>query len=348
MTVPAVDIKMLSVYRGSHLAVDAVNLSIEFDSIAALVGPSGCGKTSLLRAIAGLEQPAAGTISIEGVMVSGPERWVEPEARRVGMVFQEAALFPHLDVWRNVRFGVHRQDDADRRAESALDLVGLSDLRRRFPDELSGGQQQRVALARALAPAPKLILLDEPFAGLDVGLRERVRAEVQAILKNSGTTALLVTHDQQEALSFAASVAVMHQSKVLQSGPPEEIYFRPSCEEVAEFFGSGFWVECDVAEGRFDCRFGTGACKAPSGAGKIFIRSTDLTLVESTESQGCFGLLEDRKFFGNEVAHHLLLDDGERIEVRSLGTIDFKLGGRYQVKLREGIFQVFPLSSTFC
>ncbi|MEE8366919.1 MAG: ABC transporter ATP-binding protein [Thermoanaerobaculia bacterium] len=341
----AIELEKLSVRRGTYLAVDAVDLSVEPGSIVALVGASGCGKTSLLRAIAGLERPTAGAISIDGVRVSGPGRWVEPEGRCVGMVFQEAALFPHLDVWRNILFGVHRLSDADHRAQSALDLVGLSELRARFPNELSGGQQHRVALARALAPSPKLILLDEPFAALDAGLRERVRAEVQEILESSGTTALLVTHDQQEALSFATTVAVMHQGKVLQSGPPEEIYFRPNCEEVAEIIGAGFWVECEVTDGRFDCRFGSGACNTTCGEGKVFIRPGDFLLVEADRFQKRCGTLENRKFFGHEVTYRIRLDDGERVEVRSLATIDLELGSRYHLELREGSFQVLPRSS---
>jgi iron(III) transport system ATP-binding protein len=294
--------------------------------------------------MAGLEQPVSGSIVIGGVTVAGPANWVEPEHRRVGMVFQEAALFPHLTVWKNVRFGVKRLPDADQRAQAALDLVGLNELPGRFPDELSGGQQQRVALARALAPAPKVILLDEPFAGLDAGLREHVRAEVQAILMASGTTAILVTHDQQEALSFATMVAVMDQGKILQFGSPEDIYMRPSCEAVAEFIGDGSWVECLVVDGRFECCFGSGACEAGDGAGKLFVRPEDFLLVPDGRRAARAGILEDRRFFGYQVAHRIRFDDGASIEVRSPAALDLTSGRRYGVALREGKDRVFQES----
>ncbi|NNL65910.1 MAG: ABC transporter ATP-binding protein, partial [Myxococcales bacterium] len=206
---PKLEIRALSIDYGDVAAVRRAALSLAEGRIGALLGPSGCGKTSLLRAIAGFERPTAGTIRLAGRTVSGDGVWVEPQHRQVGMVFQNGALFPHLTVEGNVRYGVGRGPDAKSRARRVLAQVGLAGLEDRFPDQLSGGQQQRVALARALAPRPQIILLDEPFASLDASLRERVRQEVRRVLEATAITAILVTHDQQEALSFADEVAVM-------------------------------------------------------------------------------------------------------------------------------------------
>jgi iron(III) transport system ATP-binding protein len=219
-------------------------------SMTALVGESGCGKTSLLRAIAGFEVPSEGIVRIDGTTVSGPGVWVEPRHRHVGMVFQQGALFPHLDVWENVQFGLKgARDRADRTAD-ALRLVGLEGFEKRYPDALSGGQQQRVALARAIAPSPKVVLLDEPFGGLDASLRQRVRDDVCAILGDAGVTSILVTHDQQEALSVAERVAVMHAGRILQVGDPASIYHRPATLAVAAFVGEGQLIPCTIRSGK--------------------------------------------------------------------------------------------------
>ena len=207
----------------------------------ALLGPSGSGKTTLLRMIAGFEIPDAGRIAIGDRLVAGADTWVEPEQRRVGMVFQDGALFPHLTVESNVAFGATRRE----RVAECLELVGLPQRARSFPHELSGGERQRIALARALASDPEVVLLDEPFAALDANLRESLRQEVRRILKEAGKSALLVTHDQAEALSLADTVAVMRGGHVLQVGTPEEIYERPRSRWLAEFLG-----ETDVLPGR--------------------------------------------------------------------------------------------------
>ena len=209
-----------------------------------LLGPSGCGKTTLLRLVAGFEEPDAGEIYLIKRLVSRPGLIVPPEQRHVGMVFQDYALFPHMTVSQNIQFGLFRWPAAWRRTRLAemLRLVGLEGLGERYPHELSGGQQQRVALARALAPAPQLLLLDEPFSNLDVHLRQQLRDEVQAILEQAGITTILVTHDQEEALSFATTLAVINQGQLVQYAPPDEVVQRPRTRFVAQFIGLGHFL----------------------------------------------------------------------------------------------------------
>ncbi|HEY1103078.1 MAG TPA: ABC transporter ATP-binding protein [Burkholderiaceae bacterium] len=232
-------------YRGRERpAVDAVSLTLRAGDIGVLIGPSGCGKTTLLRAVAGLEPVAAGSIRLAGELVGGPGHNVAPEARRIGMVFQDYALFPHLDVARNVGFGIARLPRAERAARVAevLALVGLEGSQARFPHELSGGQQQRVALARALAPRPRLLLLDEPFSNLDVELRERLAHEVRAILKQAQATALFVTHDQLEAFAIGDAIGVMHEGRLHQWDAAYALYHRPATRFVADFIGHGVFA----------------------------------------------------------------------------------------------------------
>ena len=222
-----------------HLAVEDLTLDVRDGEIVCLLGPSGCGKTTLLRLIAGFETPDEGRVLLAGREVAGPTTWVAPDRRRIGFVFQDYALFPHLNVLHNVAFGLRGGSRADREARAAevLDLVGLTIFAGRFPHQLSGGQQQRVALARALAPAPTVLLMDEPFSNLDAALRGSTRDEVRAILKRTGTTAVLVTHDQEEALTFADRIAVMRSGRLEQAGAPEAVYLRPRTAFVASFLG---------------------------------------------------------------------------------------------------------------
>jgi iron(III) transport system ATP-binding protein len=227
-----------------------LDLEVPSGTITAVLGPSGCGKTTLLRAIAGFEPLVAGTIHLGGDLVSGPGCHVPPERRNVGVVPQEGALFPHLSVARNVAFGLTGPRSLRRdRVREVLALVGLPDLADRRPAELSGGQQQRVALARALAPNPRLVLLDEPFSALDASLRASVRAQVRDVLTTAGATALLVTHDQDEALSLADQVAVMVEGQVRQSGSPQRVYADPADPRVARILGEVLMLPAEAAAG---------------------------------------------------------------------------------------------------
>ena len=233
---------------GHHLVVRQLSLSLETGRIGCLLGPSGCGKTTVLRCIAGFERLAAGEIRLDGTLVSTPAQTLPPERRRIGMVFQDYALFPHLSVADNIAFGLRGIDATARQArvEELLVLVGLGDQGHKFPHEMSGGQQQRVALARALAPRPSLLLLDEPFSNLDVELRERLSYEVRDIIKATNTTAILVTHDQHEAFAVADEIGIMHEGRIQQWDTPYNLYHRPANRFVADFIGQGVFLRGKV------------------------------------------------------------------------------------------------------
>jgi len=234
---------------GEHTVVEGLSLHVNRGGLGCLLGPSGCGKTTTLRAIAGFEPLSAGRILIDGEVASTPSRTVAPERRRVGMVFQEHALFPHLSVEGNIGFGLRHLGGHERRArvDEMLDVVGLQGLGPRYVHQLSGGQQQRVALARALAPRPSVVLLDEPFSSLDADLRERLAREVRQILRERGITALLVTHDQNEAFTLADHVGVMREGRLLQWDTAYNLYHEPTDRFVANFIGQGVFLRGTLA-----------------------------------------------------------------------------------------------------
>jgi iron(III) transport system ATP-binding protein len=274
-TFPATtDARAVPVLRG-------VDLSVAEGTVAAVLGPSGCGKTTLLRVVAGFEAADAGSVSVGGQEVAGPSRSVPPERRRIGFVPQEGALFPHLDVAGNVGFGLPRRqrDRADRVAQ-VLALVGLDGYQRRMPRDLSGGQQQRVSLARALAPEPALVLLDEPFSALDSGLRSAVRADVRAALTAAGATAVLVTHDQEEALSMADLVAVMAGGRIAQAAPPAALYRSPADLGVAQFVGDAIVLPAHAHDGQVPSPLGLLSLHpgSTSGAGTVVIRPEQIVV----------------------------------------------------------------------
>ena len=246
------DIRQLDVqYPGrSTPSVRSVTLGLRAGDIGVLIGPSGCGKTTLLRAVAGLEPVSGGQILVGQRVVSEPGHTEPAERRRIGMVFQDYALFPHLNVRRNVAFGIQHlpRTERDARMAEVLELVGLTGSAERFPHELSGGQQQRVALARALAPRPDLLLLDEPFSNLDVDLRERLAHEVRNILKAANATALLVTHDQMEAFAIGDVIGVMHEGQLHQWDDAYSLYHRPATRFVADFIGHGVFTPATLRE----------------------------------------------------------------------------------------------------
>jgi len=241
-----IDHVSISYPRAAAPAVQSVALALQPGQLGVLIGPSGSGKTTLLRAIAGLEHPQSGRILLDGQVLDGPGIRVAAEERRIGMVFQDFALFPHLSIEANIGFGLrHEHGDKQqrrRRVQEMLELVGLAGMKDKFPHQLSGGQQQRVALARALAPQPRLLLLDEPFSSLDIELRERLAEEVRRILKQAGITALMVTHDQMEAFAIGDVVGVMQQSRLEQWDEPYALYHRPATRFVADFIGHGIFV----------------------------------------------------------------------------------------------------------
>jgi iron(III) transport system ATP-binding protein len=341
---PAVEIVDVVVRYGDVTAVDGVSLRVDKGRHLALIGPSGCGKTTLLRTIAGFERPACGIVRIGGTEASGSASWIEPEKRHVGMVFQQGALFPHLTVLKNVAYGLDRRSGAAERAAAALELVGLVDLRHRYPDELSGGQQQRVALARALAPEPHVILLDEPFASLDAALRVRLRDEVAAILAKTGMTSILVTHDREEAFAIADEVAVMHRGRILQSGPAEDVYNDPVSPAVSMISGPGFLLDCEVEGGRATTVMGTVATSAPSGRGCLLVRPEDIVIASNGDGASC--QIVRHRFRGSDVLCEVRLDHSPDIPLQFPAVDAPGVGARVSVRLREKSYRVLPGSDT--
>lgn len=235
----------ISVAYGDNTVVEDISFDLEEGQISCLLGPSGCGKTTLLRAIAGFEKPGTGEIKIRDQVVSNANSVLAPENRQIGMVFQDFALFPHLNIEANIRFGLSKkmhETEQLARCNELLELVGLSGSNEKYPHQLSGGQQQRIALARALAPEPDILLLDEPFSSLDVELREQLAREVRDILKQQNITAILVTHDQNEAFAMADSIGLIHQGKLVQWDTPYNLYHQPSTRFVANFIGQGAFI----------------------------------------------------------------------------------------------------------
>ena len=284
---------------GSSPVLEDLDLEVPDGTVVTVLGESGSGKTTLLRVMAGFERPDAGTVTIDDEEVDGPHRYVPPEGRRIGYVAQEGNLFPHLTVAKNVGFGLPRSARGSNRVDELLGLVGLGDLGRRYPHELSGGQQQRVALARALAPHPRLVLLDEPFSSLDAGLRSSLRVDVIRILRERRTTAVLVTHDQSEALSVADLVGIMEGGRIRQFAAPETLYTRPVDPTVARFLGEANILSGDVVDGRVATRRGNlPLAEVPDpGIGRV------LVLIHPEQVALELGATDDRGAVTGEVVH---------------------------------------------
>ncbi len=333
--------------HGAQVVVDGLNLHLETGALAALLGPSGCGKTTVLRAIAGFQPVEGGEIRIDGRLISAPGWTLPPEQRHVGMVFQDYALFPHLRVWENVAFGL-RGPTRRRRAEAdrLLELVGLEAEAQRYPHELSGGQQQRVAVARALAPRPRLLLLDEPFSNLDVDLRRRLATEVRALLREQGTTALFVTHDQEEAFLMGTHVGVMRHGRLLQWDTPFNLYHEPVDRFVAEFVGEGCFIRARMLDAQtVDTPLGrvTGnrAYPWPPGTEVDMLLRPDDVLLDSTAPVQ--GRIVDLAFRGADTLYRLELDGG--VEVQSLmpSRHEFSVGSRVGLRLEAEHLVLFPV-----
>ena len=314
-----------------------VSFGLPAGDIGVLIGPSGCGKTTLLRAVAGLEPASGGIIKLAGQVVSSASVSLAPEARQIGMVFQDYALFPHLNIGRNVGFGIDHLPRPARAARVAevLELVGLAGQEERFPHELSGGQQQRVALARALAPKPRLLLLDEPFSNLDVDLRERLAHEVRSILKAAQTTALFVTHDQLEAFAIGDRIGVMHEGQLHQWDDAYTLYHRPATRFVAEFIGHGVFTPAvirkteqqtvvhtplgdltDVAECPLPSAFPGGQCD-------VLLRADDIVHDDAAPVQA---EILRKAFRGSEFLYTLRLASGDVVMAHVPSHHDHKVG----------------------
>ena len=299
---------------GAEPILAGLDLEVPAGSLTAILGPSGSGKTTLLRLLAGFERADAGTIGIGGVLADGPGVHLPPERRRIGYVPQEGSLFPHLTVAANVGFGLPARQRRGGTVEALLETVGLEGFGRRYPHQLSGGQQQRVALARALAIEPAVVLLDEPFASLDAHLRATVRADVQEIVRRAGTTAVLVTHDQDEALSVADRVAVLLDGRIAQCAPPEDLYCRPADPRLASFAGDANLVEGVVSGSMVKTMFGClpldPAATIPGSAGQVtvLIRPEQIDMVPNED--GLTARVTAYRYHGHDTVLHAQPEDG--------------------------------------
>jgi len=301
--VSAVSLESVSADYGSATVLNDVSLAFSEGSIGAVLGPSGSGKTTLLRIVAGLHRPSTGSVRLGDRVVSDAELWMPPESRRVGLVPQRASLFPHLSVADNVAFGLPRRDKVGRRTRVSelLKLAGIEDLAGRYPHQLSGGQAQRVALLRALAPAPDVVLLDEPFSALDAGLRANLRDEVWRILRTTETTAILVTHDQDEALSFADQVTLLNDGSVVQSGTPQQIYHHPVNAWAATFIAQGVLLP-GVSDGRIASTPWGFVSHSGGGVGNVWLLIRPEFVSLWARGDGVRGRVLARRFLGSHCA----------------------------------------------
>ncbi|WP_338776047.1 ABC transporter ATP-binding protein [Streptomyces sp. DG1A-41] len=327
-------------YGAGEPILRGLELTVPAGALAAVLGPSGCGKTTLLRVVAGFLRADAGTVRLGDRLLNGPGVHVPPERRRIGIVPQEGALFPHLSVARNVAFGLTGADRSERRriTDEMLELVGLTGYGDRMPHELSGGQQQRVALARALAPRPQLILLDEPFNALDSALRAGVRADVRSALRATGATAVLVTHDQQEALSTGDLVAVVRDGRVAQCATAQDLYRRPADPWVAGFVGDAVLLPGTVDVGSTArTALGTVPLAAPPGglrAGTVLLRPEQLRLTDADSEGAVRGTVTDVSYYGHDAMVTVAVEGHDTpIGIRVVGPLPVRPGEETGVRV---------------
>jgi len=334
--IAALQLHNVSHFFGEHQVLNDVNLEVQHGSITALLGPSGGGKTTLLRIVAGFERPTNGAVSINGNVVADANTWIPPHERAVAIVPQEGALFPHLSVGENVAFGLKRRRSLATRTRvtEMLELVGLPQAGSMRPSELSGGMQQRVALARALATNPAVVLLDEPFSALDAGLRETLREQVVTILRTAGATAIWVTHDQDEALSTADTVAVLMSGRIAQLSDPVSVYRTPESLEVAGFIGETVSIPGVVANDQkfVDTRFGSTELLRPHSSGpvQVVIRPEQFEIVGADNAAATIGNVINTRYFGHDGTVEVQLSDGliatVRLHARLLPAVGSSVG----------------------
>jgi len=331
----ALDISNLSVTFGTKRVIDKLSLSLKEGEIASLLGPSGCGKTTLLRAIAGLIQPNEGVIRFGTQLVGVSSVVLPPHKRKTGYVPQHGALFPHLNVSKNIAFGMDRKlyskSEIDDVTTEMLALIGMSGFEEFMPSQLSGGQQTRVSLARALAIRPKMILLDEPFSALDAELRYKLSSDVVALLRSQGTTAIIVTHDREEALVSSDQVILMRDGRIAQSGSPEEVYESPTSPTVAVSTGDALILNAErCVDGSINYPLSAKRSTSPSiDSGLIVIRPEEIVIHQEDGSLGVSGTLVKVDYFGHDAMLFIeLKDDSNLMKVRVLGSKEFELGDK--------------------
>jgi len=339
---PVLELLTITKRYAGQPAVKDLSLSVADGELLTLLGPSGCGKTTTLRLLAGLEYPTTGTIRINGGVVADGQRFVEPEDRGVGIVFQDFALFPHLTVQENVAFGLTDlgQEATADRVDAMLDLVGLQGFRDRNPDQLSGGEQQRVALARSLAPEPAILLLDEPFSNLDIRLRVEMREEVRRILKAAGVTAVSVTHDQEEALSISDRVAVMNAGQLEQVGEPEAVFEHPRSRFVAGFLGQASFLSARVEDGTVYTALGTydgdllkGFTSEYDGADiEVLVRPDDLR-ASAVQPEASNGTVIHQQYNGPTFVYRVELGNGDIVHCQHNHVTSMSIGQPVSVEL---------------
>ncbi len=343
LAIPALEVLSLGRRFGETAAVRDLDLAVEKGEVVSLVGHSGCGKSSLLRLIAGVDTPDVGRIRIDGEEVTGPGRFVEPEMRRVGFVFQDYALFPHLTVQENVRFGLAAMPKAEARdrARDMLGRVGLAAHADRYPHELSGGEQQRVALARALAPAPRLLLMDEPFSNLDRVLRDDVRRGTLSLIRRLGITAIIVSHDPEEALSSGDRVVLMRSGEIAQAGSAYDLYDRPNGPYAAEFFAACNRIPGRVRGGHVETALGAFPAPGALADGDEAVALIRPTAIDVTAGAGD-GEVTARELMGEiETIRVRLPGLAEPVEIRSTRRLPAGVR-RVAVSVAPGAAMVFP------